>query len=301
MPLSKIPANGISAIANTAISGNIISSQITSVSNTQISGNIISSQITSVANTQITGLIANTQIANVSNTKIVGLITATQLANTAVTAGIYGGANNSASITVDAQGRVTSVSNVAWTSTAITASPIPTINVLTSGSGTWTIPAGVTKVKVTVVGGGGNSSGGLYGYSVSGGAGGGTAIKWLSGLTPGKTLDYTVGAATAASQVVTGASNGQTITSIVGSAGSAGTSGGSGSGDGGSASGGDLNIAGQRALGLSADGAVYGGGSHFAAAQFNVNTAGNIPGGGAGPQSSGSTISGARGVIIFEY
>jgi len=283
MPLSKIPANGISAIANTAISGNIVSSQITSVSNTQI-----------------TGLIANTQIANVSNTKIVGLITATQLANTAVTAGIYGGANNSASITVDAQGRVTSVSNVAWTSTDITASPIPTINVLTSGSGTWTIPSGVTKVKVTVVGGGGNSSGGLYGYAVSGGAGGGTAIKWLSGLTPGKTLDYTVGAAAAASQVVTGASNGQTITSIIGSAGSAGISGGSGSGDGGSASGGDLNIAGQRALG-SADGAVYGGGSHFAAAQFNTNTAGNIPGGGAGPQSSGSTISGARGVIIFEY
>ena len=299
MPLSKIPANGISAIANTAISGNIISSQITSVANTQITGNIISSQITSVANTQITGLIANTQIANVSNTKIVGLITATQLANTAVTAGIYGGANNSASITVDAQGRVTSVSNVAWTSTTITASPIPTINVLTSGSGTWTIPAGVTKVKVTVVGGGGNSASGSYGYNLAGGSGGGTAIKWLSGLTPGKTLDYTVGAATAASQVVTGASNGQTITSIVGSAGGSGIAP-TNTGEGGQASGGDLNIPGARALTISADGPIYGGGSHFAPPQFSVTTAGNIPGGGAGP-STGAVISGARGVIIFEY
>jgi len=43
------------AIANTQITGNIISSQITSVANTQITGNIISSQITSVANTQVTG------------------------------------------------------------------------------------------------------------------------------------------------------------------------------------------------------------------------------------------------------
>ena len=45
----------IVAVANTKITGNIISSQITSVANTQITGNIISSQITSVANTQITG------------------------------------------------------------------------------------------------------------------------------------------------------------------------------------------------------------------------------------------------------
>jgi hypothetical protein len=279
MPLSKIPANGISAIANTAISGNIISSQITSV-----------------ANTQITGLIANTQIANVSNTKIVGLITATQLANTAVTAGIYGGANNSASITVDAQGRVTSVSNVAWTSTAITASPIPTINVLTSGSGTWTIPAGVTKVKVTVVGGGGNGSYNNGPDKHGAGGGGGTAIKWLSGLTPGKTLDYTVGAATAASQVVTGASNGETITSIVGSPGTTPPTNSDGA-TGGNATGGDLNITGGDAYG-----AEWGGASHFAISKYTY-VAGNIPGGGGGPSNSGQGAGwpGGRGVIIFEY
>ena len=39
--------NNAVSVANTAITGNIISSQITSVANTQITGNIISSQITS--------------------------------------------------------------------------------------------------------------------------------------------------------------------------------------------------------------------------------------------------------------
>jgi hypothetical protein len=51
----------IVAVANTKITGNIISSQITSVANTQITGNIISSQITSVANTQVTGVLGVAQ------------------------------------------------------------------------------------------------------------------------------------------------------------------------------------------------------------------------------------------------
>ena len=45
MPLSKIPANGISSIANTAISGNVIASQITSVANTQITGLFTTAQL----------------------------------------------------------------------------------------------------------------------------------------------------------------------------------------------------------------------------------------------------------------
>jgi hypothetical protein len=53
---SSVTNDKIVAVANTKITGNIISSQITSVANTQISGNIISSQITSVANTQVTGV-----------------------------------------------------------------------------------------------------------------------------------------------------------------------------------------------------------------------------------------------------
>jgi hypothetical protein len=57
--VKMIGANG--TVSNTAITGNIISSQITSVANTQITGNITSSQITSnptlYGNVSVTGVI----------------------------------------------------------------------------------------------------------------------------------------------------------------------------------------------------------------------------------------------------
>jgi len=56
-------SNNAVSVANTAITGNIISSQITSVANTQITGNITAAQITSVANTQLTGNIISSQIS----------------------------------------------------------------------------------------------------------------------------------------------------------------------------------------------------------------------------------------------
>jgi hypothetical protein len=66
--VKMIGANG--TVSNTAITGNIISSQITSVANTQITGNITAAQITSVANTQLTGTITGSQISSntLSNT-----------------------------------------------------------------------------------------------------------------------------------------------------------------------------------------------------------------------------------------
>jgi len=88
MALTQVSSGLISSVANTAITGNIISSQITSVANTQITGNIISSQITSVANTQITGNIISSQITSVANTQITGNIISSQItsvANTQVT------------------------------------------------------------------------------------------------------------------------------------------------------------------------------------------------------------------------
>lgn len=100
-------------VANTNITGLITSGQIATVANTQITGLITSGQIASVANNQITGLITSGQIASVANTNITGTITAAQLQNTGVTATTYGNATNIPSITVDAQGRITSASNVA--------------------------------------------------------------------------------------------------------------------------------------------------------------------------------------------
>ena len=62
--------NNAISVANTLITGNIISSQITSVANTQITGNITAAQITSVANTQLTGLIQAAQIGSANATLV---------------------------------------------------------------------------------------------------------------------------------------------------------------------------------------------------------------------------------------
>jgi len=88
MALTQVSSGLISSVANTAITGNIISSQITSVANTQVTGLITASQIATVANTQVTGLITSGQIASVANTQITGNIISSQItsvANTQIT------------------------------------------------------------------------------------------------------------------------------------------------------------------------------------------------------------------------
>jgi len=78
MALTQVSSGLISSVANTAITGNIISSQITSVANTQVTGLITSGQIATVANTQVTGLITSGQITSVANTQVTGVFTASQ-------------------------------------------------------------------------------------------------------------------------------------------------------------------------------------------------------------------------------
>lgn len=191
---------------------------------------------------------------------------------------------------------------------AATGSPIATMDVKTSGSSTaWTIPAGVTKVRITVTGGGGN---GIIATNAAGagGGGGGTAIKILTGLTPGNTLLYTVGAATATSQVASGT---QTITTISATGGTTAADTLTG-GPGGIGSNGDLNFAGNGggAGSIEADGsriAGVGGGSYFGGGASSKNIQSAIAGvagrayggGGSGGQTAGGA--GAAGVVIFEY
>ena len=64
------------------------------------------------------------------------------------------------------------------------------------GSGTWTVPRGVTSVTATVIGGGGGGGGGCEKDPyVSGGGGGGSGginVQTIT-VTPGQTISYTVG------------------------------------------------------------------------------------------------------------
>ena len=55
------------------------------------------------------------------------------------------------------------------------------------GSGSWTVPPGVTAARFTIIGGGG--SGGQY----SGGGGGGAALKYMP-VTAGDVIGFTLGA-----------------------------------------------------------------------------------------------------------
>ena len=170
-----------------------------------------------------------------------------------------------------------------------------------TSSGTFTIPTGVTKIKMTIVGGGATGSG-----STQGGGGGGAAIKYLTGLTPGNTLTVTVGSAGNTSSVASGT---QSITTVS-------ATGGSSSGSGGLGSNGDLNIKGGAGAyrvtsngGIGGSSIFGGGGQGGGGAGTNGNGgAGGAYGGGGGSGGSGTLCcgpnnpgTGASGVVLIEY
>jgi hypothetical protein len=169
---------------------------------------------------------------------------------------------------------------------------------------TFTVPSGITKVKVTVVGGGGGGGGVNSTYAgSSGGGGGGTAIKIISGLTPGATVAVTVGdAGIAAVGAGRGGNGGQSAFGSYCSA-SGGTGGyaqSSACGIGGIGTNGDLNIGGSAGTGGSNDNTGAGGitngigGSSFMGGAGYGN--GRLYGGGG---SVGYL--GAAGVVVVEY
>lgn len=112
-------------------------------------------------------------------------------------------------------------------------------------SGTFTIPAGVTAIKCTVIGAGGGANSGFDGEGVGGaGGGGGAAIKWFSGLTAGANLGVTVGAGSTGTGGASSVNSGtQTITTVNANGGTAG-SWNAGNGVGGSFGGQDIGIPG---------------------------------------------------------
>lgn len=77
-----------------------------------------------------------------------------------------------------------------------------------NGSSTWTVPAGVTVAKVTVMAAGGAGGGATGSSRGAGGRSGGVAIKYITGLTPGSTVSITVGAGGVAVSNAAGGSGG---------------------------------------------------------------------------------------------
>lgn len=96
---------------------------------------------------------------------------------------------------------------------------------LTSGT-SWTIPTGVNLIVATWVGGGGGCATGGFG------AGGGGQVKrqTFSGLTPGNTISYSIGAGGNPGSAG-GTTTFNSVTATGGSAGSGNTGGSSGSGN----------------------------------------------------------------------
>jgi hypothetical protein len=202
-----------------------------------------------------------------------------------------------------------------------------------TSSATITIPSGVTRLRVTLVGGGGGGSGTSVSSNVGGvGGGGATCIKYLTGLTPGNTLSLTIGAGGAGGTAgnaggaggdTTLSSGSQTITTLTAGGGAGGAMGlyAGISGAGGTATNGDLNISGGRGFSVFADAGgntIYlrisqGGGSMYAApvtvtatgSAANGVAAVGYGGGGSGGIGSGPTTStggnGSQGLAIFEW
>jgi hypothetical protein len=201
-----------------------------------------------------------------------------------------------------------------------------------TSSGTFTIPTGVTALKITVVGGGGGGGGsGDAGWTSIGGTGSGVAISYLTGLTPAATLAVTIGGggtAGAAGRTNGGtggnstvASGTQTISTITGGGGGGGywisqcCGNGSTAKSGGIGSGGTLNMRGSGTF-IPYNGyasALVGAGSFLsgnAVLQWVYGT--NIAGIAGNPYGGGGTGAynfnanqaggaGAAGVVIFEW
>lgn len=199
-----------------------------------------------------------------------------------------------------------------------------------TANGTFTIPAGITALKVTLVGGGGGS-GGAFGIvctagATSGGGGGGTCISYLTSLTPGATISVTIGGAGtagAASGTAGGAGGNSTLTSGTqsittvtagGGGGSAGSTGGTSflaGGASGSATNGTINIPGQK--GQTSPSSTVGGTGGSSQMGFGGTSDGIIVAGtagvGYGAGASGAAEGGASragaagtaGIVIFEW
>ena len=268
------------------------------------------------------------QLANNVNTSgllnaAAGLYNQTPVANggtgrSSVTSGnLLLGAGTSAmtELTGGTVGNVLSWNGSAWVSGAASGGALQTYDVATT-PGTWTKPATLKGVRVTVVGGGGG--GGTVGPSAiagggGGGGGGGAAIRLYPAPSIPGPQPYTVGGAgatTSFGSTVTvisatgGATGGSTTsTGVSGGAGGIGSSGLANMAGGGGSSGSPQNggSGGSSIFGGGANGVWWPGGVGSAPGQAGRAYGGGGSGGGKStPNTTAPGGAGAAGVVIIE-
>lgn len=173
----------------------------------------------------------------------------------------------------------------------------PNCTVYTSGTNTFTVPTGITKVMVEVWGGGGGAA-----ISQFGGGGGGYS-KGILSVTPGNTITATVGAGGTGGQALgsSGDAGGTSTFSSISATGGGGAGSVGGSGSGGTGSGGSiLNLRGSKGNNTSG-GVGIGGVAPYSGAYTLETGQANGPGGGGFASGNVSGTSGNAGQINVWY
>jgi hypothetical protein len=279
--------------------------------------------LTGAGTTAVTGTYPNFTIA--SNDQYVGTVTSVGGTGTVNGISLSGTVTSSGNLTlggtlsgVSLSTQVTGTLPVANGGTGLTTVP-HTVQVFTSGSGTYTTPANCKAILVELIGAGGGAGGNNSGYNVAGAtgtAGGNTTFGSLTGGGgPGGTVSAVPpagGTATGGDVNITGGRGGSSVSQ---SSGAVGNSGGSGFLGGGVGPGGDGQAApspsansgsGGASVGTSGSGVMGGGGSAGGYVRKLINSPAAtysyaVGSGGAAGSSSGYSVSsaGASGIIII--
>ncbi|MGV7108154.1 GEVED domain-containing protein, partial [Flavobacterium sp. U410] len=188
-----------------------------------------------------------------------------------------------------------------------------TINITTTGAGTFNVPCDVTSITVQVWGGGGGGYGDNNNNNIVGhGGGGGAYTTGTLAVTGGQVINFTVGAGGNGGSSIGGNGGDTTFLTLTAGGGTGGSV--SSGGVGGTASGGTTNLSGGNGTaginpigGSGGSGAGPGGGTGGTGGGDGVNgTSGSTIGGGggaSGDRSGGARTggAGARGQITITY
>ena len=178
-----------------------------------------------------------------------------------------------------------------------------------TSTGTWTKPSGITKINITIIGGGAGGAGATNQYGAGSGGAGGTVIKYAHDVSLISTATITIGSGGVGALSAVGTDGGNSTyvdTSLTLTAGG----GDSDQVSHGSASGGDINLVGEAGdcphfygynLGSKGGSTILGGGGEMAYYEFTGRDAvGYGSGGGGGGRQQGTGGSGASGICIIE-